>query len=93
MANSRTGSSQIRGELNQDDVDGHARWMGKRPHRSTLHQDCRQWRELGTGGGGPRRVFSAKWPSPEDMHAGGIIWTEQVIFMNVWIYYIHIFMQ
>lgn len=36
------------------------------------------------------RVFSAKWPSPEDMHAGGIIRTEQVIFRTVWIYYIHI---
>lgn len=53
VANSRIGSGQIRGELNQDDADGHAKWMGKRPHRSTLHQDYRRLRELGTGGGGP----------------------------------------
>lgn len=53
VANSRIGSDQIRGGLNQDDADGHAKWMVKRSHRSTLHQDYRRPRELGTGGGGP----------------------------------------
>lgn len=90
VANSRIGSGQIRGELNQDDADGHAKWMGK-GHTGQL-----SIKTIGDRGSWEReevvlpRVFNAKWPSPEDMHAvalylgmcGYIIYIYVYIFMQ-----------
>ena len=58
-------------------------------------ENSRQLRKAGSGRGDPQGrahhlVAQGQQVSPENMHASNTMWTQQIIFKNVWIHgYIH----
>jgi hypothetical protein len=78
--------------------------MGKPTRPQCYTRNYRQLRSAGSGRGAPGKRtptgFQYQVVRPEDIHTSNIIWTEQVIFRNIYMYvyiymcvyvYIHIY--
>lgn len=83
-------------EQNMDVIMDTLNWLGKSPRPQCLTKDCRQLREAESRrvdlskGRAHQLVFQHQMASHENTYTSNIVWTEEVIFGDIYVYtYIH----